>query len=143
LPAICGKATLAMEVSSTSMNAASETVTAMSQGLTAGRSGAAALASTEMEAAVIARPLKGTQTVADKPILDPAMGEVGARHLPIPLLALLYEKNFVHLSRAEQKHFSTGWECRIFRRFRPGDDGFFVLAGSLADNRSLGCKPLL
>jgi hypothetical protein len=53
------------------MNAASETVTAMSQGLTAGLFGAAAFASTEMEAAVIARPLKCTQAVGDKPILEP------------------------------------------------------------------------
>ena len=34
LPAMCRSATLAMEVSITSMNVASETVTAMSQGLT-------------------------------------------------------------------------------------------------------------
>ena len=37
LPAICGSATLAMEVSSTSMNAARATVAAMTQGLTRGR----------------------------------------------------------------------------------------------------------
>jgi len=37
LPAMCGRATLAMEVSSTSMNVASVTVTAMIHGLTAGR----------------------------------------------------------------------------------------------------------
>src|SRR5580704_2161709 len=35
-PAMCGSATLAMLVSSTSMNAASDTTTAISQGLTAG-----------------------------------------------------------------------------------------------------------
>lgn len=35
-PAICGSATLAMDVSSTSMNAASATVAAMIQGLTLG-----------------------------------------------------------------------------------------------------------
>src|ERR1700675_1215225 len=37
LPAICGRATLAMEVSSTSMKVASVTVIAMIQGLIAGR----------------------------------------------------------------------------------------------------------
>src|SRR5580658_11008936 len=37
LPAICGSATLAMLVSSTSMNVASVTVSAMIQGFTAGR----------------------------------------------------------------------------------------------------------
>src|SRR5580698_8313300 len=37
LPAICGRATLAMEVSSTSMNVASVTVIAMIHGLIAGR----------------------------------------------------------------------------------------------------------
>ncbi len=36
VPAMCGRATLAMEVSSTSMNAASATVMAISQGLTRG-----------------------------------------------------------------------------------------------------------
>jgi len=36
LPAMCGKATFAMEVSSTSMNVASVTVSAMIHGLTAG-----------------------------------------------------------------------------------------------------------
>src|SRR5215469_10666811 len=36
LPAICGNATLAIEVSSTSMNAASATVAAISHGLTRG-----------------------------------------------------------------------------------------------------------
>src|SRR5260370_17878285 len=41
LPAICGSATLAMLVSSTSMNVASVTVRAMIQGLTAGRHSAA------------------------------------------------------------------------------------------------------
>jgi hypothetical protein len=37
LPAICGNATLAMEVSSTSMNAANATVAAMAHGLARGR----------------------------------------------------------------------------------------------------------
>ena len=37
LPAMCGRATLAMLVSSTSMKVASMTVNAMNQGLTAGR----------------------------------------------------------------------------------------------------------
>ncbi len=37
LPAMCGSATLAMEVSSTSMNVASVTAMAMIHGLTAGR----------------------------------------------------------------------------------------------------------
>src|SRR5271157_4397922 len=41
LPAICGSATLAMLVSSTSMNVASVTVRAMIHGLTAGRQAAA------------------------------------------------------------------------------------------------------
>src|SRR5271167_939904 len=41
LPAMCGRATLAMEVSSTSMNVASVTVMAMIQGLIAGRQGSA------------------------------------------------------------------------------------------------------
>jgi hypothetical protein len=41
---MCGSATLAMEVSSTSMNAASATVMAISQGLTRGFHGACAVA---------------------------------------------------------------------------------------------------
>src|SRR5947209_19542378 len=41
LPAMCGRATLAMEVSSTSMNVASVTAKAITQGLTAGRQASA------------------------------------------------------------------------------------------------------
>src|ERR1700739_4351081 len=41
LPAMCGKATLAMEVSSTSMKVARVTASAMIQGLTAGRQASA------------------------------------------------------------------------------------------------------
>src|SRR5579862_2142357 len=41
LPAMCGRATLAIEVSSTSMNVASVTVTAMIHGLIAGRQASA------------------------------------------------------------------------------------------------------
>src|SRR5215467_13227886 len=41
LPAICGNATLAMLVSSTSMNVASVTANAMTHGLTAGRQSSA------------------------------------------------------------------------------------------------------
>src|SRR5580704_149810 len=47
LPAICGSDTLAMLVSSTSMNVASVTVRAMIQGLTAGRHAAASFIVTE------------------------------------------------------------------------------------------------
>src|SRR5882672_196795 len=44
LPAMCGRATLAMEVSSTSMNVARVTARAMIQGLTAGRHSSAGAA---------------------------------------------------------------------------------------------------
>ena len=68
-PARCGKATLAMLVSSTSMNAASATTTAISQGLNFGVqiSGASAIES----------------PTADKPWDPPTCrGAGGDRHLP-------------------------------------------------------------
>src|SRR5580692_8955868 len=55
LPAMCGRATLAMEVSSTSMKVASVTVTAMIQGFTAGRQASALALSSVVEPALIAQ----------------------------------------------------------------------------------------
>jgi hypothetical protein len=74
---------------------------------------------------------------------NPTIAEVGARHLPIALLALLYEKNFVQLSPAKTKTLSTGLVYRGVPAIPPGRRRWlFVLAGSFADNRSWGPKPL-
>jgi hypothetical protein len=110
------------------MNAASETVTAMSQGLTAGRPGAAALASTGMEAAVIARPLKCTQTVGDKPILEPGGWRSWRETLADSFASFIIREEFCSSFTGKQKHFSTALEYWVSRRFRPaGRRGLFCL----------------
>jgi hypothetical protein len=90
------------------MNAASETVTAMSQGLTAGRPGAAPFASTEMEAAVIARSLQCTQAVGDKPMLEPDDCRSWRETLADCFASFIIREEFCPSFTGKTKTLSTG-----------------------------------